>query len=216
MFITNKYSKWYFNIIASSMSRNNASYIEKHHIIPKSLGGTNDASNISFLTAREHFLCHWLLIKMTTGKERGKMLFALRMMKAQSRKHKRYVSKITARVYENIKTEYANELSKIHSHKIPWNKGRKQTAEHNAKISASNKGKKQTEEHRIKNSESKKGRIGTFTNRTHSEETKLKLSLLNKGPQQITTCPHCNKSGGRSNMSRYHFDNCKILSYFRP
>ena len=26
----------------------------------------------------------------------------------------------------------------------------------------------------------------------------------------ITGCPHCNKSGGRANMSRYHFNNCKL------
>lgn len=41
-------------------------YYESHHIIPKCLGGTGRAyqwehENIVLLTAREHFLCHWLL-----------------------------------------------------------------------------------------------------------------------------------------------------------
>lgn len=40
-----------------------------------------------------------------------------------------------------------------------------------------------------------------------------KLSAIRKGkktgPRPITTCPHCNKSGGSQGMSRYHFDNCK-------
>lgn len=36
---------------------------ERHHIIPKSIGGTNDTSNIAILTYREHFIAHWLLTK---------------------------------------------------------------------------------------------------------------------------------------------------------
>lgn len=38
-------------------------YYEKHHIIPKSFGG-NKENNLVKLTAREHFICHWLLVKM--------------------------------------------------------------------------------------------------------------------------------------------------------
>ena len=41
-----------------------AIYYEKHHIIPKSIGGTNDISNLVYLTAREHFIAHWLLFKI--------------------------------------------------------------------------------------------------------------------------------------------------------
>jgi len=45
---------------------------------------------------------------------------------------------------------------------------------------------------------------------THSDTTKLKMSLTKKGKKQPTvTCPHCNKTGGASPMSRFHFDNCK-------
>ena len=31
-----------------------------------------------------------------------------------------------------------------------------------------------------------------------------------KGPQLTATCPHCNKVGGKSNMTRFHFDKCKL------
>lgn len=46
-------------------------YYESHHIIPKCLGGTGKAyqwkhENIAILTAREHFLCHWLLHRIHT------------------------------------------------------------------------------------------------------------------------------------------------------
>lgn len=41
-----------------------------------------------------------------------------------------------------------------------------------------------------------------------SDVTKEKMRKP-KGPQDIKECPHCNKKGGASNMTRYHFDNCK-------
>lgn len=39
-----------------------------------------------------------------------------------------------------------------------------------------------------------------------TEETRQKM----KGPKPITFCPHCNKSGGKPAMMRFHFDNCKL------
>lgn len=39
-------------------------YSERHHIIPKSLGGSNGASNIIHLTPKEHYVSHHLLTKM--------------------------------------------------------------------------------------------------------------------------------------------------------
>lgn len=38
-------------------------YTEKHHIIPRSEGGTDDESNIVELYPREHFIAHWLLYR---------------------------------------------------------------------------------------------------------------------------------------------------------
>jgi hypothetical protein len=55
-------------------------YYEVHHILPRSLGGSNDESNLVLLTAREHFIAHQLLTKFTTGSARRKMLHALARM----------------------------------------------------------------------------------------------------------------------------------------
>ncbi len=41
-----------------------AGYFEKHHVLPKSMGGRNCSSNLVVLTAREHYLVHWLLFKI--------------------------------------------------------------------------------------------------------------------------------------------------------
>ena len=39
-------------------------YCEKHHIVPKCLGGGNEKSNLVFLTAKEHFMAHKLLVRI--------------------------------------------------------------------------------------------------------------------------------------------------------
>lgn len=85
-------------------------YFEKHHIQPKSLGGTNNKENLVKLTAREHFICHWLLVKMYNKGtiERNKMLCALWKMQSISNTHKRYIN---ARAYEALRIEFAKMIS---------------------------------------------------------------------------------------------------------
>lgn len=72
------------------------------------------------------------------------------------------------------------------SNKVAWNKGIKQTAEHNAKISSSLKKYKRTEEHQQKINQGLKGRKPTFLGRKHSEETKQKLREIFKGKPRPT------------------------------
>ena len=42
-------------------------YYESHHIIPKSIGGSDINSNLVLLTYREHIIAHYLLIKIVEG-----------------------------------------------------------------------------------------------------------------------------------------------------
>lgn len=58
------YEKVYSAICKRGQIRKLKGYVEKHHIIMKSHGGSNDSSNITTLTAREHFLAHWLLARI--------------------------------------------------------------------------------------------------------------------------------------------------------
>ena len=86
-------------------------YYECHHIKPRSLGGADDKNNIVKLTAREHFICHWLLVKMFDKGtvERKKMLHALWCMRRQPTNDKqRYLN---ARAYEKLRIEYAQHVS---------------------------------------------------------------------------------------------------------
>ena len=81
--------------------------------------------------------------------------------------------------------------------------GKHHNHETKAKISKVHKGKVLTEEHKLKIAEA---------SRNISDETRTKMSdtRLNYKQNQIE-CPHCKKVGGNSLMTRYHFDNCKIL-----
>lgn len=54
----------YNNIIDRAKSRSLIGYKERHHIIPRCIGGLDDDQNLVDLTAREHFICHLLLAKI--------------------------------------------------------------------------------------------------------------------------------------------------------
>ncbi|MEO6304847.1 MAG: HNH endonuclease signature motif containing protein [Bacteroidia bacterium] len=75
------YKKNYLNLVNGrkllSRKKNKNIYYEKHHILPKCLGGTNDEKNLVLLTAKEHFIAHLLLTKIYEGKEKAKMIYAL-------------------------------------------------------------------------------------------------------------------------------------------
>ena len=115
IFIANKYTRVYFSIIENAKARTlpKTEYREKHHIIPRSLGGNNDPKNLVDLTAREHFVCHKLLIKMTDGIYRGKMAFALVLMSG----------KRGSRIYDSTKKLLAEHVSQLHTGKIPITNG---------------------------------------------------------------------------------------------
>jgi hypothetical protein len=78
IFNDSKYTKTYFKLIHNSLNRPlPIDYFEMHHIVPKSLGGNDDKSNLVALTAREHFIAHILLTKMLIGPSKYKMVRAL-------------------------------------------------------------------------------------------------------------------------------------------
>ena len=131
MFLTNKYSKIYFSIIERSKLREIPLIVEKHHVIPVSLGGSNDKNNISKLTPKEHFICHRLLVKMTEGENKRKMSYAIWAMCRYSSKHKRvvrshqydYAKRLLKELGETkvVTEETKQKLSKsLKGRKAPW------------------------------------------------------------------------------------------------
>ena len=84
----------------------NGKYFEIHHIVPKCLGGDNSKDNLVLLTAREHFLCHWLLVRIYPENEKLAFAFWNMCNGFSSKNQSRYV--ITSRVYEEAKLIQAN------------------------------------------------------------------------------------------------------------
>lgn len=64
------YKKVYDELMLSRLDRvcNDDFYYEKHHIIPKSLGGTNKKDNLVKLTPKEHFLAHMPSLSQNRGR----------------------------------------------------------------------------------------------------------------------------------------------------
>lgn len=167
-----KYSKWYDQLIEKAQSRvlPDDVYVEKHHIIPRSFGGSNSKQNIVKFTAREHYVAHVLLWKMNFDPvHHSKMSYALRLMifgagtKKQLRDYKSH-----SRIYESVRVEF----SQYHS--------MNQSGENNSFY-----GKKHTEDSIRKALQTKKetGNYGHRFQPGHklSEETIKKISIANTG-----------------------------------
>lgn len=201
----NKYEKWYASIIENARLNTYAIGKERHHVIPKSMGGNNESNNLVYITAREHFVCHWLLTKIySTGEEHWKMLNALRMMRAENPNQTRYNTKITSRVYANLKEEYSRlQSERIKGANNPnfgktWSQEQKDT--HSKKISGriqplaekekqvkSMIGRKRaafSDEWKTKMSDAKKGENNTRYGIEVSDETRKKIGDKLRGRKQ--------------------------------
>jgi hypothetical protein len=121
MFLTNKYLRWYQQLCSKNYT---GSGVHRHHIVPRSLGGTDDSSNLVNLSYRQHFVAHRLLLKITRGKDRSKMAFA--MMRFGK----------TSRSYEAVSRQISEALSGAGNPMF----GRTLTEEHRASISGENHG----------------------------------------------------------------------------
>ena len=95
-------------------------------------------------------------------------------------------------------------LSEEHKAKISKaGKGKTLSEEHRAKLSKAHMGKKISAEHIAKSTAAKRGK--------HlSTDTKNKIADTLKNNDKVN-CPHCQKTGSKSPMARWHFDNCKAL-----
>jgi hypothetical protein len=101
------YQRIHDAIINRANDRTLSGYKEKHHILPRCLGGTDDKENLVYLTAREHFIVHKLLCKIYPNED--KLFFAYRMMavmkNSKDNKREYYIS---SREFEEIRL-LANE-----------------------------------------------------------------------------------------------------------
>lgn len=184
MYLSNKYTIVYNNIISRAKARVLDGYSEKHHIIPKCLGGKDTKENLVRLTAREHFICHRLLVKMVEGKAKFQMIKAVDMMTTRAKVHDRY--SIPSRLFEKLKLDAATAMSVL------------------------TKGKpKHSDSTKQKMSAAAKGRVSPFKGKKMTTEQRKKVSDAAK--QRIPLKCHCGKIVDPVNFRRWHGPNCRSL-----
>ena len=136
-------------------------YSERHHILPRCMGGSNDSSNLVALTAREHFLAHMLL-----GKIHGGVLWhAVTIMSDDGRINSRLFDiarkGLSTRMLGNTNTlgRKAPDFERQHMSAIRKGKpGRKQSEATKQKIREANLGKKLSEVTKQKLSDGQRGK----------------------------------------------------------
>jgi hypothetical protein len=102
------YSKHYDQLISRAKDRVLNEYYERHHIIPRCLGGSDEKSNFVKLTAREHFIAHLLLHKMHPNN--GKLLCAVVMMCCGQEERK-----VSNRLYGWMRSKHSAVMSEMQS-----------------------------------------------------------------------------------------------------
>lgn len=131
-----EYIKIYNQIIERAKTRQIDGYIEKHHIVPRCMGGSEDKENIIQLTAKEHFLCHLLLVEIYP--KNVKLWYSLFLMSINKNKKIKY--KVSARTYEQIKLEW-NKKAKGNPKPEGFGSNITNNKERGEKISKANKGR---------------------------------------------------------------------------
>lgn len=185
-------------------------YTEKHHILPKSLGGDNSKSNIIQVPGRVHFILHKLLVRMVLNtKHKKNMCHALNMLANANNKHQ-HRHHITSREYESIREQLSESMRGVNNPmfgKPAPNRGITHTQETRNKLSAKNK-------------EHYKTHKGTRLGAVVSEETKQKQRkpksaeaianmCIAQQARKPVICEHCNLSCSSGNYKRWYGPKCK-------
>lgn len=194
-------------------------YFEFHHILPRSLypKWSNRKSNLIALTAREHFFCHLLLVKIYPTYEMWGALFRMS-------KDGRGDKKITSREYEIIRKEFSKLQSERKKGYKPWNAGKIGVYTEEQLKCMSNARKKATTSDTIRkikearkkqdmswrknwhySEESRKKMSLSHIGQKHTEEQKIKISMANKKNIDIVREKYNNykKLGGQLNWNEF-------------
>lgn len=170
------YKKIYTSLIERGQARLLEGYQEKHHIIPRCIGGTDHSDNLVYLTPEEHYLAHQLLVKIYP--KEYKLVYAARMMTIEAPTQKRTNNKM----YGWLKKQYD-----------VLNRGKKVSKETKKKLSDANKGKSWEEVHGVqKANELKERHAKRLRGKKRSKIIGQKISAAKKGkpsPRKGKTLP---------------------------
>lgn len=171
----------YTRFIGSLRGQSVDGYAEVHHIAPRGLGGSDDADNLIRLTARQHYVAHWMLARALGGS-------AARAFFMMSNFGK--YGQVNSTTYAMARQEYAEQISQqlkerpnvpvftdAHRLKLRQAKlGRKLPEETRRKVGETQRGRKLSEETRKRISDAKKGIATRGCGWKHSDETRKKMT----------------------------------------
>ncbi len=173
------WNRVYSKIIENAKNREKDESLnyEIHHIVPRSIGGLDEDSNLVELTLREHFFCRVLLCSMFEegSFEKKKMIWAFNFMSGCSKyensknyeklKDQARIVQRNDRIGKTLSEETKRKISEAH-------KGKIYTEDYLKKLSKSTMGINKGRKHSAETNE--KNRIAQL-GRKHSEETKKKM-----------------------------------------
>jgi hypothetical protein len=164
------YTSHYESLVAKARERKRPDgYVERHHIVPRSLGGDDAPDNLVWLTAREHFVAHVLLAHMHGGAQ----WYAVMMFAAGAQRS------INSRLYAMAKLKHAAWMSANFS-------GKKLSDQHRKRIgegligNRNTAGKPLQETHRASIGRGLRGNTNTL-GKSASTETRARMSLAHSG-----------------------------------
>jgi hypothetical protein len=181
------------NIVRKKLKTTNAAYIyyERHHIIPKCMGGDNSKTNLVLLTPEEHYLAHLLLVRIYPNHS-GLTSAAINLTR------KKNGHPVNNKLYSWLRKQHADNVATLHVEKKVGMHNKKHTEETKQKMSKNNyfnNGGKQLNGkdsplYGLKRSQETKDKISAIkkgsTHALHTEETKQKMSESRKR-QTITS-----------------------------
>ena len=157
-------------------------YSERHHIIPRCLGGTDDEDNLIYLTYREHFIAHKLLCEEYPGNR--DLITALNFMAG-------FRKECTPEEYEDIKRRFSE------SQRGDLNPMR--NLESQKKSSKSHTGLKHKEDTKKKISEAVSGENNPFYGKHHTDDARIKISEMKSNPSEEYRRSQSEKMKGNKN-----------------
>jgi hypothetical protein len=209
------YKRIHDAIIERAKTRTLTGYKERHHIVPKCMGGTDDKSNLVELTAREHYIIHRILHELFPDNH-GLLKGYVAMTRL--RQDQRDI-KITSREYEYLRIEFSiRNTGDLNPAKRP--EVRKKISDSSMGHEAWNTGLTKETNASINQMASKLKKIKRWNAGLTKEDPRIQKQIQKsietrtgkkrgKYNIQYETCTHCNITSTRSVITRQHGDKCK-------
>lgn len=203
------YMKHYSELIGTrkllGRKKSKTEYYENHHSIPKWLGGDNSKDNMVLLTAREHFIAHWLLWKHY--RDRPSALAFHRMTRSNNDNQQR---NFTSKQFELARNAHSESQKGINNHmfgKPSPNRGKPGVCRGVSRPELSKR--MSGENNPAKKSESRKAISSALSGVPKSESHKASMSTAALKIEK-TKCTYCDVIVDNRNFARWHGNNCKM------